>query len=669
VADEGEPRVIDLFWHWPDRLIDRTARPTIADAPVGALATLETTVLAHEPAGGGRRPYRVKVGDRSGELTLVFFHASPRYLAKQLPVGETRFVSGRVEVFSGSRQIVHPDYILSAAEFARMPLVEPVYPLTAGLSNRVLGAAIRAALERLAEIPEWLDPHLVAARRWPAFTAALRSVHAPASTGDLEPGAPARERLAFDELAANQLALALIRRARRRRAGRAISAPGALASRARAALAFALTGAQDAAITEILADMARRDQMVRLLQGDVGSGKTLVAAMAMLTACEAGAQAALMAPTELLARQHLDTLAPLFAAAGVRVALLTGREQGAVRAELLAALESGRIGAVIGTHALFQDAVAFADLALVVVDEQHRFGVHQRLALQAKATRGPADMLVMTATPIPRTLLLTHYGNMDVTRITERPPGRGRIETRAVPIERVDEVIDRLAPRLDAGARAYWICPQIDEDGEERGAAALARHRALEARLGARVALAHGRQRADERDAAMAAFRGGSAGVLVATTVVEVGVDVPEADIIVVEQAERFGLSQLHQLRGRIARGGQNGACVLIYRPPLGTVAARRLDIMRECDDGFRIAEEDLALRGGGEILGTRQSGLPDFRIVDPVAHAPLIEVARDQAELILARSPGLDGTDGAAARALLHLFERDDAVALVDAG
>jgi ATP-dependent DNA helicase RecG len=389
----------------------------------------------------------------------------------------------------------------------------------------------------------------------------------------------------------------------------------------------------------------------------------------MLTACEGGHQAALMAPTELLARQHLATLAPLFDAAGVGVAILTGREKGAARRAILGDLANGAAGALIGTHALFQDDVAFADLALAVIDEQQRFGVHQRLALQAKSGAGDADLLVLTATPIPRTLVLTHYGNMEVTRIAERPPGRGRVETRTLAMDRLDDVVDRLEVSLGAGARAYWICPQIDEDGEEKGAAAIARHEALAARFGARVALAHGRQPAALRDAAMAGFRDGTASVLVATTVVEVGVDVPEATIMVVEQAERFGLGQLHQLRGRIGRGGRDGACVLLYRPPLGPIARRRLEIMRETDDGFRIAEEDLALRGGGEVLGTRQSGMPEFRAVDPLAHGALIEMARDGAELVLARESELAGAGGAAARMLLYLFERDEAVRLVAAG
>ncbi|NND49247.1 MAG: ATP-dependent DNA helicase RecG [Rhizobiales bacterium] len=667
--ESGEARIIDILWHWPYRLIDRRARPKIAEATEGEIASFEIQVLRHEPSATRRRPYKVMVEDDSGELVLVFFHASAAFLKRQLPQGEKRIVSGRLETYSGTRQIVHPDYILTLEEFADMPQVEPIYSLTAGLTNRVVAGAIRAALPRLPEPPEWHDKHLVERQGWPSFAEALKAVHTPLEDSDLDPNTPARQRLAFDELTASQLALAILRRQRQRQKGRSIAASGDYAAAARSALPFVLTPAQNAAVDEVLTDMASPEQMLRLVQGDVGSGKTLVAAMAMLTACESGAQAALMAPTEVLARQHLHTLTPIFAAAGVKIALLTGREKGATRRALLEDLASGEIGALIGTHALFQDDVVFHDLALAVIDEQQRFGVHQRLALQAKSGANAADLLVMTATPIPRTLVLTHYGNMDVTSISERPPGRGRIETRAVALERTDDVVDRLEAALAKGARVYWICPQIDEDGEERGAAAIARHQVLASRLGSGVALAHGRQSKDERDQAMSSFRDGDACVLVATTVVEVGVDVPEATIMVIEQAERFGLSQLHQLRGRIGRGGQDGACVLLYSTPLGAVAARRLDIMRETDDGFRIAEEDLTLRGGGEILGTRQSGLPDLRAADPIAHGGLIEMARNSAELILARDPAFGGQESAPATMLLYVFERDDALRLLAAG
>ena len=476
----------------------------------------------------------------------------------------------------------------------------------------------------------------------------------------------------MDEILANQLALSLLRRARRATEGRALlpvgERPGDLAERMRAALPFPLTDGQNAAINEIVADMARNEQMVRLLQGDVGAGKTVVALMAMLAAIEAGAQAALMAPTEILARQHFQTLEPLLASIGRRAALLTAREKGKTRAALLADLASGEIDVLIGTHALFQADVAFHDLGLAVIDEQHRFGVHQRLALQAKSTRGAADLLVMTATPIPRTLLLTHYGNMDVSRLTERPPGRGNIETRAISLDRIDTVVARLAEAVKNGARVYWICPMIEDEGDDEKAATEARAKALAPIFGDRLALVHGRMTPADKDAAMTAFKDGKVAVLVATTVVEVGVDVPEATIMVIERAERFGLAQLHQLRGRVGRSGRDSSCVLLYKSPLSEDATARLDICRQTNDGFRIADEDLALRGGGEVFGTRQSGIPGFRIADPIAHVEMIETARKTADAVLAADPHLTGPHKEL-KTLLYLFERDEAVRLAAPG
>lgn len=672
-AEDGPARVLDLLWHLPHRIIDRRTRPKLESIVPDTIVTLELTIGEHDaPPRQSRRPYRVHAFDDTGDLTLVFFHARGAYLARLMPPGETRIVSGRIEDFGGELQMVHPDYVLTWPEFEAMPGVEPVYPLTAGISNRMMLGVSRAALDAvsaLPDLPEWLDPIFVASQGWPDFRAALARAHRPESEGDLEPLASARARLGFDELLANQLALAILRRTRRQTSGRSLVGDADLIAAARASLPFSLTDGQEAAVAEILADMARAEQMVRLLQGDVGAGKTAIAFIALAAAIGAGAQGALMAPTEVLARQHFATLNPLFEAIGKRIALLTGREKGKTRKELQADLASGEIDVVVGTHALFQADIAFRDLGLAVVDEQHRFGVHQRLALQAKSERAAADLLVMTATPIPRTLLLTHYGNMDVTRLAERPPGRGKIETRAVPLERADEVVARLGRAIRAGARAYWICPQIEDDAAEGQRAATSRHAALTDALGPRVALAHGRQKAAEKDAAMQAFRDGDVDVLVATTVVEVGVDVPEATIIVIENAERFGLAQLHQLRGRVGRGGRDATCLLLFERPLGEIATARLDILRETDDGFRIAEEDLRLRGGGEILGTRQSGLPGFRIADPVLHAPLLEPARAHAEKMLADDPELNGPEGIALRSLLYLMERDEAIRLTAAG
>ncbi|MBV8889644.1 MAG: ATP-dependent DNA helicase RecG [Alphaproteobacteria bacterium] len=660
------PLVVDLLWHLPSAIVDRRAAPPIAALAHDQVVTLRVRVEEHHP-GIGRRPYRVLVGDDTGNLTLVYFKVKGDYLMRLLPPAAERIVSGRVEFYGGFPQIAHPDHVLTPEAAEGLPAIEPVYPLTAGLAPRLAQRAVAAALERAPEVPEWLDPHLGERREWPGWRAALAAVHLPQSEAELDPMSLPRQRLAYDEILASQLAVALVRARRQRRPGRVTVGSGQRTAPAEAAFGFAPTGAQRLAISEIAGDMAAPHRMMRLLQGDVGSGKTVVALMAMLIAVESGAQAALMAPTEILARQHHQTLQRLAAPARVEIGLLTGREKGRGRQSLLASLASGLTPLVVGTHALLQADVAFRDLALVVIDEQHRFGVEQRLALTAKGR--DADTLFMTATPIPRTLMLTAYGDLDVSRLTEKPPGRQPIDTRTVPLERLDEVVAGVKRALDRGAKVYWICPMVEESETADLAAAAERHRALAGLARGRVGLVHGRMKAAEKDRAMADFAGDGVDLLVATTVIEVGVDVPGATIMVIEHAERFGLSQLHQLRGRIGRGEAASTCLLLYQSPLGEVAKRRLTILRETEDGFRIAEEDLKLRGPGEVLGTRQSGLPTLRVADLAAHAELIAIAHDDARLVLERDPGLTGERGRALRLLLHLFRRDEAIQYARAG
>ncbi|HXP76272.1 MAG TPA: ATP-dependent DNA helicase RecG [Stellaceae bacterium] len=685
------PHVADLLWHRPSGLIDRRFHPKVIEAPAGAIATLTVTVDAHVKPYHPRQPYRVRCRDETGFLHLVFFHVKGDYLERLLPVGAVRVVSGRIEHFNNQIQITHPDHIVDAAEAEKLPAIEPVYPLTAGLPLRTLHKAVAAALSRAPVLAEWTDPTLLAQRKWPSWRDAVLALHAPASEADLLPEAPARERLAYDELMASQLAVALLRAHTKRLPGRVLKAPGVLRDKAIAALPYKLTGSQRQASAEIAGDMAATHRMLRLLQGDVGSGKTVVALIAMLDAVEAGSQAALMAPTEILARQHHATLSTLAAPAGVSVALLTGREKGKTREALLEGLRSGDTKMAVGTHALFQEGVEFNDLALAVIDEQHRFGVEQRAALSAKG-KG-VDILAMTATPIPRTLMLAAYGDMEHSRLTEKPAGRQPIVTRAVPIARLEEVVAGVDRALSNGAKVYWICPQIDEPDENAIAAARRdyryqpptgsgwdpsaeravreRYAYLQERFGNRVGLVHGRMKSAEKDAAMESFAHGDTDVLVATTVIEVGVDVPNATIMVVENAERFGLAQLHQLRGRVGRGDKPSACLLLYSSldKLSEAAKQRLAILRETDDGFRIAEEDLKLRGAGEVLGTRQSGLPEFRLADLLAHAPLVQMARDDARLVLHRDPELTSPRGQALRTLLYLFERDAAARYLRSG
>ena len=667
IAKVAGPKLADLAFDLPVGVVDRSYRPKLAAAEAGRIATVEIAVLDHLPPRIKSQPYKVRVSDETAVMELVFFRAHADYLTAQLPVGQRRVLSGRIEKFKDRLQMAHPDYIVAPEEIASFPLHEPVYGLTEGLTARPMAKAVRGALEKVPQMPEWQDAAFVKQRKWDGFRAALESAHAPAHESDLAPTTAARQRLAYDELLANQLALLLIRASLRGNKGRPVFSTGKLKALAVAALPFALTDPQLEALAEIEKDMAGEKRMLRLLQGDVGSGKTIVALLAMLGAVEAGLQAALMAPTELLVRQHLASLEPYARAAGVRLGCLTGREKGAGRETTLAKLAAGEIDILIGTHALFSEDVAFKDLGLAVVDEQHRFGVHQRMQLQSKGK--PADVLVMTATPIPRTLALTAYGDMDVSKITGRPPGRKPVETRVMGAGRMDDLITHLRTALDRGARAYWVCPLVEESEKIDLAAAEDRAVMLRQALGLNVGVMQGKMKAAERDAAMAAFKAGETQLLVATTVIEVGVDVPEATIMVVEHAERFGLAQLHQLRGRVGRGAAKSSCILLWHEPLGETAKARLKTMRDTDDGFVIAEEDLRLRGPGEVLGKRQSGVEEFRMADPAAHADLLAVAHDDARLILARDPDLKSPRGEALRTLLYLFGRDEAVRYLRAG
>jgi len=662
-------RVLDVLFHLPYAALDRRARSKIRDAQRDAIATLEVRVAEHRPPPSPRSkaPYKVLVEDETGDVELVFFLANVEWIKKRLPVGATRWVSGKLEMWDGRLQMVHPDRVMDAEELARMPAVEPVYGLTEGLYPRVVARAARGALARLPPLPEWIDAATASLLKAPSFAGALGALHNPSAPGDIDPAGPAATRLAYDELLANQLALLLVRARMRGAVGRAHVSAGRLAQRIVEALPFALTGSQAQAIAEIRADLGQPKRMIRLLQGDVGSGKTIVALLAMADVVEAGRQAALMAPTEILARQHFERIRPFADAAGLRIALMTGRDKAPERRQGLAALAAGEIDIVVGTHALFQESVAFRDLGLAVVDEQHRFGVHQRLAFAGKGEA--VDLLVMTATPIPRTLVLAYFGDMDVSALMEKPPGRLPIDTRAMPIERLDEVVAAVGRAIAGGARAYWICPLVEESEALDVAAAEERAAALRQFFGDAVGLVHGRMKGPERDAAMDRFQRGETKALVATTVVEVGVDAPDATIMVIEHAERFGLAQLHQLRGRVGRGAGRSSCLLLYKGPLGEAARSRIEILRETEDGFRIAEEDLRLRGEGDVLGARQAGVPGFRLARLELHGALLRLARNQAEAALANGERLRGEANRGLRLLLYLFERDEAAPLMEAG
>jgi ATP-dependent DNA helicase RecG len=668
--DADQPRIIDLLFHLPSGFVDRRHQPRLSEVRPDTVVTVAVRVEGHRPPPPNRprAPYNIDTADDTNTLTVTYFNARREYLEKLFPQGEVRYVSGTATLYDGHLQMVHPDRVVDKAAFADLPLIDPVYPLTEGLHPNQLRRAIELALDRVPKnLPEWQDDSWLKRNGFANFAQSLRRVHRPQTPDDIKPDGAPWSRLAYDELLAGQLALALLRAHQRRRAGRGSVAAGHLRERLVAALPYSLTPSQQRAVADIVADLAQPHRMLRLLQGDVGSGKTVVALLAAAHVIEAGRQAALMAPTEILARQHFSTIAPLAQKAGIRVAILTGRERGRERADILAALAKGDIDLLVGTHALFQEDVGFRDLALAEVDEQHRFGVHQRLAL---AHKGEAvDLLVLTATPIPRTLVLTYFGDMDVSALREKPAGRKKVDTRAIPLERLGEVVDAAARALDEGRQAYWVCPLVEESELVDLAAAEERFGALKKRFGGRVDLVHGRMRGPEKDRAMARFAAGETRLLVATTVIEVGVDVPQASVMVIEHAERFGLAQLHQLRGRIGRGAAHSTCLLLYKPPLGDTAKARLAIMRETDDGFRIAEEDLRLRGEGDVLGTRQSGEPGFRVARLQLHGKYLAAARDDAALALTRDPQLASPRGEALRHLLYLFSRDEAIRLLAAG
>jgi ATP-dependent DNA helicase RecG len=666
---DDTPRLVDLLLHLPASVIDRRARPKIRDAVPGTVVTLEVTVDRHRPTPGRnpRAPHLVYASDDTGDVVLTYFRSPPGYVEKLLPVGAKRYVSGTAQMYDGTLQITHPDRVVDEEGFAKLSGIDPVYPLTEGLALGSLRRAMAQALQKLPDLPEWISPEVIRRCKFPKVAEALNRVHVPVELTDILPDGPFWSRLAFDELLAGQLALALVRAQLRRPAGDRNAGDGHLRKKIIDALPYSLTSSQQQAAAAITDDLRQPVRMLRLLQGDVGSGKTVVALLAAAAVTEVGKQAALMAPTEILARQHIKTITPLAERAGLRVAILTGREKGKERRDILGRLEAGEIDLLVGTHALIQDDVVFKALALAVVDEQHRFGVRERLALTAKGR--DVDVLVLSATPIPRTLVLTYFGDMDVSELREKPAGRQPIDTRAVASSRINEVMEAVGRALDKGKLVYWIVPLVEESETVNLTDAEQRFESLRERFGDKVGLVHGKMRGTDKDRAMAQFAAGETGLLVATTVVEVGVDVPAATIMVIENAERFGLAQLHQLRGRIGRGSEASTCLLLYKEPLGEMSTARLKVIRETTDGFRIAEEDLKLRGEGDVLGVRQSGLPGYRIARTDVHGQLITQARDEALRIMKDNPKLEGARGEALRALLYLFERDEALPLIGAG
>jgi len=658
----------DLLFTLPYSIIDRRRRETIKGVDLPAIVTVEVTIGQHRPARNRGGAYRIHVTDAQMDFQLVFFHGRSRYLEAQVPEGARRVVSGRLELFDGLAQMVHPDHMVPLEEAAEIPEFEPVYNLTQGITQKTIFRAAQNAITRIPDLAEWIDPAQVKKETWPQWQHAILEAHNPNGLEDLEAHSPTRARLAYDELFAHQLTLALARQMERKARGISSIGDGRFQAKVLAALPYQATKAQNRAIAEITVDLGSDQRMNRLLQGDVGSGKTFVAFMALLVVVEAGGQGVMMAPTEILARQHLEGLRPLAEDAGVVLELLTGRDKGAERRAKLAALERGDIHILIGTHAVFQQDVVFHDLRLAIVDEQHRFGVRQRMELAEKGQG--ADVLVMTATPIPRSLALAQYGDMDVSVLDEKPPGRKPIKTAVISTERMDEVISHLRGAIDEGRQCYWVCPLVEESEIMDLTAAEERFKRLRAVLGEGiVGLVHGQMPAAEKDAAMAAFQAGETSVLVATTVIEVGVNVPNATIMVIERAEIFGLAQLHQLRGRVGRGSAESTCLLMYQAPLKEGGRKRLEVLRETEDGFVISETDLHMRGAGDVIGTAQSGLPRFQIADLERQAGLMAVAQSDARALLTADPGLESSRGQAARVLLWLMRQDQAIRLISVG
>lgn len=658
----------DLLFCLPHSFVDRSPVTTVQGCSTGQVVSVKVKIIKHIPPRQRGRPFRVLCEDPETTLELVFFHARGPYLEKILPIGEHKLISGKLEFFDGRAQMAHPDHVVDEDAAENFPRFEPVYPLTSGITQTVMGKAIGSAMTSLPSMPEWLDASVVFQQNWPSFEDALHQAHHPKSLDEVLPHAKPRQRLAYDELFAHQVTKAIARGRMRTKPGRATIGNRHLHKKILNALPFAPTDAQTRAVSEIIDDLASDRRMNRLLQGDVGAGKTLVAFLALLTAVEAGGQGVLMAPTEILARQHMEGLHNLAQEAGVVMALLTGRDKGAERAEKLSNLAQGKIDILVGTHAVFQTGVEFSDLRLAVIDEQHRFGVNQRLALGEKGDR--VDVLVMTATPIPRSLELAQYGDMDVSVLDEKPPGRLPITTAVVPLSRYDEILEKLRSAVAAGTQVYWVCPLVEESEVMDLTAAQERFKKLRAALGDDlVGLVHGQLAPAEKDQAMAKFVAGNTKVLVATTVIEVGVNVPNATIMVIERAESFGLAQLHQLRGRVGRGDKQSTCLLLYQAPLTETAEKRLSIMRETEDGFRIANEDLLIRGAGDVIGTAQSGLPKFRVANLERQAGLMETAQKDARLLLDRDPELQSPRGQAVRTLLWLMEQDRAIRLISVG
>ena len=651
--------VIDLLFHKPSTYIDRRNSPKIVDLEEGKIATIIVTIDSHSPSFNKRMPYRINCSDDTGAISIVYFNLRGPYLKKIFPVGRQKVISGKFEKFNENFQITHPQHVVDLENLDNVKKIECIYPLTAGLTSKTIQKSINSALINLDPLPEWIPDDKIKGNNWPNWNEAIKKIHNPVNTSD-SVNSLFLERLVFDELLAQQLTIRLIKNKISHTQGVPIKRKNKLIKQLEENLDFSLTNDQLKTIDEISRDQSKPNKMLRLLQGDVGSGKTIVALFAMMQCLENEKRSILMAPTEILAEQHFNTIAKIIDSMDLTCSLITSstKESHNFKADIL-----------IGTHALFQEKVSFDNIGLVVIDEQHKFGVHQRILLNEKAGN-ECDVLLMTATPIPRTLELAAYGDTDISKIMEKPKNRKEINTKSINITKVEDLKESLNKIISKGEKIYWVCPLVDESEKLQLQSVNERLKDLRSYYSDySVEIVHGQMQQEDKNSVMQKFKSGKVNILVATSVIEVGIDDPDATVIIIENAERFGLSQLHQLRGRVGRGEKTSTCILLFNGPLTENAKRRIKIMKETNDGFKIAEEDLDIRGAGEILGSKQSGVPNFKLSNLDKHKHLLEEARETAIKTIKDDPQLKSPLGKAQRVLLHLFRNDVAIDYLKTG
>lgn len=671
---EDIPIYKDLIFHLPHTILKINKNPDLAKVEPGENIIIKTEVLYFEEVplrSGIKKYYRIVTKADNRFLNLIFFNAKKAYLEQQLPIGSTKVICGKIEQYNGKLQITHPSHILPETSFTKTKDLQPIYPLTEGISNKFLSGIIARIIYEMPELEEWQDTEFKRQNNFLSLKKSLYEIHSPNNSTAHMSDSNYRRRLEYDELLANQLALAISRGKVAKQQGNIIDNERALIKALLKQLQFSLTEAQISALKEISTDLKSANKMFRLVQGDVGSGKTIVGLITLINVIESGYQSAFMAPTEILARQQYESLNQIISGnailqEAIKPVVIVGGLKQSEKAKIQLEISEGKYNLIFGTHALFQEKVSFKNLGAIVIDEQHRFGVTQRMQLAHKGDK--THILLMTATPIPRTLSMTIYGDMDVSIINEKPAGRKPIDTRIIPVSKTGNLVESLKQEVAQGSQIYWVCPAVEEKDKEffnnenrKLASAEERFKTLKKIFKDKVVLVHGKLKADKKNKAVEKFREGKASIMVATTVIEVGVNVPTANVIIIENAEMFGLSQLHQLRGRVGRGKKQSSCILLYGKTLSENGAERLKILRETEDGFKIAEEDMVLRGSGDLLGTKQSGMPDFKIATLPNNKDLLFAARDQVKIILNKDPSLKSEQGKNLRNLLYLFEYDN--------